>query len=173
MRTIRLGSIVITAILALAATAFAQAPQPGAQTPVPPAAPQNQPAPQAQQADPGPSSPAGQIASRLAQELNLTNEQTVRLRSVLEDEHGKMIALREDATLSDGDKQAQLLAIRQKASDDVMSILTPEQQKKLVDLLQGEQQGQAESPGKQPPQSQQVPSTQPQQVPPPQPPPQA
>jgi hypothetical protein len=93
------------------------------------------------------SSPAMVIANHLASVLGLSEVQTAKIRSVLEEEHGKLVAVRDDPTLSADDKLAQLQAIRQKASDDIMSPLAPEQQRKLMEELQSQQpampQGQA------------------------------
>ena len=161
MSKLRVGTIVIGAILALAATAFAQSPpaagQPAMQGQQ--AQPPSMPGQQAQPAAPGqqdrsapqnaPSaaaSPADAVAKQLAQLLNLSDTQTTQVRDVLQDEHTKLLALRDDTTMAPQDKQAKLMDIRRTASDKVMAILTPAQQKKLADAIQTQHQ-QSQQPG--------------------------
>jgi hypothetical protein len=98
-------------------------------------------------------SPADAVAKQLAQTLNLSDTQTTQVRNALEDERTKLIALQSDSTLAPQDKQAKLMDIRRGASDKIMSILTPDQQKKLADLVQK----QHEQPGAQQPQQQRPP----------------
>ncbi len=119
-------------------------------------------------------SPASVIANQLAELLNLSDTQTSQVKNVLEDERGKLLSLRDDATLSDDDKGAKLLVIRQNASDQIMAILTPEQRTRLVEAIRSQQQNQqpvAPPPQAPPAQQQQPPPQQP--SPAPQPPPQA
>ena len=169
-------AVVIGAILALAATALAQAPSAGqsgisAQQPQP-TTPGQQPqssAPGQQPAAPAPpdrtqnapsagaaASPADDAANQLAQVLSLSDAQKTQVRNVFQDEHSKLIALQNDRAMSPQDKQTKLMDIRRTASDKVMAILTPEQQKKLADAIQKQQpQGQAPStqqPAQRPPQ---------------------
>lgn len=153
-------TVVIGAILALAATAFAQSPagQPAMRgQQAQPAVPGQQPQPAAPgQPDRSQNSPANgaaasspdAIAKQLAQVLNLSATQTKQVRNVLEDEHSRLLALRDDPTQSVQDKQAKLMDIRRKTSDKVISILTPEQQKRLAEVLQQQQQ-QNQQPGAQ------------------------
>jgi Spy/CpxP family protein refolding chaperone len=181
MSTIRIATVVIGAILALAATAFAQSPSTGGQSgmsaqqsqPTMPSQPPQSatPAQPPQPAEPGQqdrnlppnspanapanapaASPADAVAKQLAQVLNLSGAQTTQVRTALEDERIKLIALRDNQTLSAPDKQAKLMEIRRGASDKIMSILTPEQQKKLADAIQKQQpQPGAQQPTPQPP----------------------
>jgi Spy/CpxP family protein refolding chaperone len=153
-------AVVIGAILALAATAFAQAPptsaQPGmsaqqGQATVPgqqpqPATPGQQPsapvAPDRSQNAPSAgaaASPADRATDQLAAVLSLSEGQKSQVRSVFQEEHSQLIALQNDAKLSPQDKQTKLTDIRRTASDKVMAILTPEQQKKLTDAIQSQQ----------------------------------
>jgi hypothetical protein len=179
MLKLRVGTIVVVVAI-LAATAFAQSPGMSAQQGQPtmpgqqaqPAVPGQQPTAPAQpspdqqqppsQAQPnthqsgaasGAASPADAVAKQLAQTLNLSDTQTTQVRNTLEDERSKLIALQSDSTLSPQDKQAKLMDIRRGASDKIMSILTPDQQKKLADLVQK----QHEQPGAQQPQQQRPP----------------
>ncbi len=65
-----------------------------------------------------------------------------------------MIALRDDPTLTLEDKQAKLLVIRQDASQQIMSILSPEQQHRLLEVLEQQEQDQGnQDPASRPPSS--------------------
>ena len=154
--------LVVTVVIGamLTATAFAQAPagQPSMQQPPAvsgqqsqPSGPSQQPAapgqadrsaPQNGPASGGAASSAEAVARQLAQALSLNDTQTAQMKNVLEDEQSKLIALRDDRTMSSQDKQTKLMEIRRTASDKVMTILSPEQQKRLADLLQKQQQQQ-------------------------------
>ncbi len=87
-------------------------------------------------------SPAEELTRGLTAALNLSDTQSAKVKAVLEEEHGKMMSLRDDPTLSLEDKQAKWLVIRQDASQQIVSILSPEQQQKLVQLLHNSQQQQ-------------------------------
>ncbi len=106
-----------------------------------------------QNGDPVVQSPAGEIANQLTGMLDLSDTQAAKVKSVLEEERGKMMALRDDPTLTLEDKEAKLLVIRQNASQQIMSVLSPEQQRKLVEVLQQQDQGQADPGSPQPPSS--------------------
>jgi hypothetical protein len=180
MSKIRVGTIVVVVAI-LAATAFAQSPGMSAQQGQPtmpgqqaqPAAPGQQPTAPAQQPpeqQPPPAqaqpnthqggetsgaaaSPADAVAKQLAQTLNLSDAQTTQVRNALEDERTKLLALQKDSTIAPQDKQAKLMDIRRNASDKVMSILTPDQQRKLAELVEKQHQ----QPGAQQPQQQRPP----------------
>ncbi len=157
MSKIRVG-IFVAAMFALAAAAFAQQPpsmsaqqpqpnMPGQQVqpaqpsrPAMPSQPDKTQPDKTQNAPANTASPADTIARRLAEALSLSDTQTTQVRSALEDERTKLLALRDDAAMSPEAKQTKLMEIRRGASDKIMSILTPEQQKKLVDLVQRQQQ---------------------------------
>lgn len=158
---------VIGAMLALAATALAQAPPPAAQPGMSAQQPQpNMPAQQPQPAAPEQrpsapapdkstaSSPAEDAANQLAVVLGLSDSQKTKVRDVFQDEHGQLIALQNDRALTLQDKQTKLMEIRRTASDKVMAILTPEQQKKLADAIQKQQpqQPSPQAPAQRPPQ---------------------
>jgi len=152
-------AVVIGAILALAATALAQAPptsaQPGmsaqqgqatvpGQQPQPATPGQQPPAPVPPDSQNAPSagaaaSPADRATEQLATVLSLSEGQKSQVRSVFQEEHSQLIALQNDAKLSPQDKQTKLTDIRRTASDKVMAILTPEQQKKLTDAVRSQQ----------------------------------
>ena len=86
----------------------------------------------------------------MAAMLDLSDVQTFKVKSVLEEEHGKLISLRDDPSLTMEDKQAKLLVIQQTAADQIMSVLSPEQQQRLVQLLNDQQSGDQEEGGTQP-----------------------
>jgi protein CpxP len=166
-------AVVVGAILALAMTAFAQAPSTSAQPDMsaqqakptmpgqqsqPPAPGQQPPAPaqpdknQNAPASGAAVSPADDAANQLTQVLGLSVSQKAQVRSVFQDEHSQLIALQNDRTLPPQDKQTKLMEIRRTASDKVMAILTPEQQKKLTDAIQKQQPPSTQQPAHRPPQ---------------------
>ncbi len=143
------ATLIMAAALVLAAPGFAQAQSP-------PAKPGQQNSPNAQADPQAAPSPAEDLTNQLTALLNLDAGQSQRVRNVLEDEHGKMVALVSDPSTSDEDKRAGLEVIRSKASDQIMAILTPAQQQKLINTLrsqeQQDQQQQAPPPTQPPPQ---------------------
>jgi hypothetical protein len=129
----------------LAVASFAQPLQTGAppNSSGPPQKDQSQAAP----GNSTPNSPASDIANRMAAMLDMSDTQTTKVKSVLEEEHGKLIALRDDPGLTMEDKQAKLLVIQQMAADQIMSVLSPEQQQRLIQLLNDRQQAEEDEEG--------------------------
>ncbi len=158
MKRIHIGAILLGAVLVFAMIGLAksQSPQSGDQSTVPG---QQVPGQQGQQNRNGDvaQSPAAELADQLTGMLNLSDSQAAKVKSVLEEERGKMMALRDDPTLSLEDKEAKLLVIRQNASQQIMSVLSPEQQQKLLEVLQQQDQDQ----GNQDPRAPQPPSSPP------------
>ncbi len=159
MKRLILRALAVGVIALMSLAAGAQSNQAGSKPDVPqPADPHVQgQAPAMPQGPQGDSqsqaqSPADELASQLATALNLSDTQAAKVKAVLEAEHGKMLGLRDDPTLSMEDKQAKWLVIRQDASKQIISILSPEQQQKLVQLLHNSQQQDEEDNGGPPPQ---------------------
>ncbi len=63
----------------------------------------------------------------IAKDLNLTDDQKAKLKTIMEDQQTKMKALRADTSLSKEDKQAKAKEIRDAAQTQIKAILTPEQ----------------------------------------------
>ena len=71
---------------------------------------------------------------RMAQELNLTEDQRTRIRGFLDDARTQAQALRNDTTLTRGQRIDRIDEIRSRTQDNIRSILTVEQQMKADDL---------------------------------------
>ncbi len=67
-------------------------------------------------------------------ELKLTPEQWAKMKELHAAVRQKIIALRENAGLSDQDRQTQLRDLRQTTRDQITQLLTPEQQAKLTEM---------------------------------------
>jgi len=66
----------------------------------------------------------------LKKQLNLTDDQTTKLKPILTSQMQDMQALRSDTSLTPQQKRAKMMEIHQKYSPQVNAILTPEQQAK-------------------------------------------
>ena len=82
----------------------------------------------------GPGFFGGNIAGRLAQKLNLTDDQKSRIQGFLEEQRTQRQALRNDAALSREQKQEKMREIQQQTRDNIRSVLSVEQQMKIEDL---------------------------------------
>ena len=75
--------------------------------------------------------PAGQPArtgfERMAQQLNLTADQKTKVQSIMDTQRQKMRDLRNDASLSQEDRQAKRKIIAEEMSQQMKAVLTPEQ----------------------------------------------
>ena len=67
----------------------------------------------------------------LSAELNLTDDQKAQLKPIVQDEIQKLRAVNDDASLTADQKKAKFTEIRQSYKSQIVSILNPEQQKKL------------------------------------------
>ncbi len=101
---------------------------------------QEQPSGQEQQAPPGPGrrgmmmmSPQERLDA-MAKQLNLTDDQKTKIKPILEQEHEKMQALRQDTSLSREDRMSKMMEIRKSTSDEIKKVLTPDQQKKFDEM---------------------------------------
>lgn len=70
----------------------------------------------------------------LTKELNLTDDQKAKVKSILEDQQKQMSSLREDSSLSPEDRRSKFQEIRQSSSQNVRATLNKDQQKKFDDL---------------------------------------
>src|SRR5690348_1827288 len=66
----------------------------------------------------------------LTKELNLTEDQQAKIKSVLEDEQKKMSSLKQDSSLSREDRRTKFEEIRKNTSQQIRTILNEDQQKK-------------------------------------------
>lgn len=90
---------------------------------------------------------AEQRLAHLSEQLSLTDDQKTKIKPILEDEDAKTKALWEDTSTPREDKRAKFMSIHQATMDQVKSLLTPEQQKKLSDMQQRMQQHMREGGG--------------------------
>ena len=67
----------------------------------------------------------------LSAELNLTDDQKAQLKPIVQDEVQQLRAVNDDASLTADQKKAKFTEIRQSHRTQMVSILNPEQQKKL------------------------------------------
>jgi Spy/CpxP family protein refolding chaperone len=72
-----------------------------------------------------------QRVNRMAQDLNLKEEQKTKLKAVFEDQEKKLGALREDTSLSRQERQTKGRGIREDFDKKMKDILTPEQFQKM------------------------------------------
>jgi periplasmic protein CpxP/Spy len=64
----------------------------------------------------------------LAKRLNLTDDQKTKVGGILKDQMSKMMALRDDESLSQSDRRSKMMAMRKDAMTKIRALLTPEQQ---------------------------------------------
>ncbi|HXW56063.1 MAG TPA: hypothetical protein VEJ67_09960 [Candidatus Cybelea sp.] len=79
----------------------------------------------------------GQHANRLewlSKQLNLTDEQKAKVKSILGDEGKQMQTAREDTSLSQAQKQDKMKEIHANADSQINDLLTTDQQKKFAEL---------------------------------------
>jgi protein CpxP len=69
----------------------------------------------------------GPSIDRLAQMLNLTDDQKVQVQPILEAEHQKMRDLRNDTSLSTDEKRSKMKELREDTSSQLQPILNPDQ----------------------------------------------
>ena len=79
--------------------------------------------------------PADRLA-RMTKQLKLTDEQQAKIKPILEEQHNKMMDLRQDTSMTREDRFAKFREIRQESLQKIKPILTPEQQKKWEKMQQ-------------------------------------
>jgi Spy/CpxP family protein refolding chaperone len=108
---------------------------------------QTQPSQPEQQAPPSQSqsqtqgSTIDEQVKALSLELNLTSDQQPKLKSILEDQRSQGMSIVNDKATTREDKVQKLHALRESTISKVRSMLTPEQQKKLDQMLQEPEPG--------------------------------
>ena len=75
-------------------------------------------------------------AEAIAQQLNLTPEQKVKILPILRDEVPKVNAIKNDNSMSNVQKMQQIRAIHQQTDPQMKAILTPAQYEKLKAIRQ-------------------------------------
>ena len=92
----------------------------------------------------GPITPEDQLA-RMTKQLKLTDEQQAKIKPILEEQHKKMMDLREDNSMAREDRFAKFREIRQESMEKIKPILTSEQQKKW-EKMQEQRRGRRRGP---------------------------
>jgi Spy/CpxP family protein refolding chaperone len=83
---------------------------------------------------PAPTMPRGGGIDRIAQALNLTDDQKTQVETILNTQRQKMMALRQDDTLSPDDKRAKAKELRDDTNAQMKNILTPDQYEKWLTM---------------------------------------
>lgn len=105
-----------------------------------PAQPPDQQAPPSQSQGPQGSTIDEQVKA-LSLELNLTADQQPKLKSILEDQRNQGMTIVSDKSSTREDKVQKLHALREQTISKVRGMLTPDQQKKLDQMLQEPEPG--------------------------------
>ena len=88
---------------------------------------------------------AEQRLQRMTQQLNLTEAQQQQIKPILENESQQMQALRGDTSLSQDDRRAKMMQIRQPSASQIKPILNADQQKQFDEMMS--RQGRGRGPG--------------------------
>ncbi len=83
----------------------------------------------------GPGGPGGSPLAWMSKTLNLTDEQKATLQPLFENQQKQMQSIWQDSTLTSAQKRAKAEAIRQATHQQVMAVLTPEQQTELQNQM--------------------------------------
>ncbi len=70
----------------------------------------------------------------LTKELNLTEDQQTKIKSILEDEHKQLSSLKQDSSLSQEDRHTKFEETKKNTSKQIRAILNEDQQKKYDEL---------------------------------------
>ncbi len=73
----------------------------------------------------------GDRLKELSEKLALTDDQKAKIKPILMDEMQAMKALRDDTTLEKKDKHAKMMDIHKSHAEQILAILTPDQQAKF------------------------------------------
>ncbi len=96
----------------------------------------------------------GRRMAKMAQRLNLTPDQKAKMKPLLLDQHKQVQAVRADASLTPEQKQGKIREIRKSTHQQVMALLTPEQQQQLKEMRGRWGRGAGHGMGQQPPSAQ-------------------
>jgi len=75
-------------------------------------------------------------AARLAKRLGLSDDQTSKLTTILQNRQQKAAAIRSDSSLAPQDRRAKLRSIQQGTDAQINGVLTPDQQKQYAQMKQ-------------------------------------
>jgi periplasmic protein CpxP/Spy len=77
----------------------------------------------------------GEYLLKLAGTLGLTDTQIAQIKAIFETSAGQFKTIKNDSSLSDDQKFAQMKTLKDSTEQQIKTILTPEQQQKLEALL--------------------------------------
>lgn len=77
---------------------------------------------------------------RMMKELNLTADQQTKIKAIMEASQPKMKALRDNKTLAEKDRRAQMMKIRKADMVKINAILTPDQRTKLAAMQKAQRE---------------------------------
>jgi Spy/CpxP family protein refolding chaperone len=77
-----------------------------------------------------------QRVQMLTKELDLTPDQQAKAKTILEQQQKEMMALKENTSLSEQEREAKLQEIHRSGMEEIRAMLTPDQQKKLQEMRQ-------------------------------------
>ena len=72
----------------------------------------------------------------MAQQLNLTDDQKAKVKTILDGQMQKMRELRDDTSLSPEDRRPKMQAIREETTAQMKAVLTPDQFEKWQKTMQ-------------------------------------
>jgi Spy/CpxP family protein refolding chaperone len=82
--------------------------------------------------------PGGRMQGRqlemMTQKLNLTTDQQTQIKAIQSDTMKQMMALREDTSLSQADKQSKMMDLRTTSQSKIRAVLTDEQKPKFDEM---------------------------------------
>lgn len=87
----------------------------------------------------------------LTKQLGLTSEQQPKVLDAFKSEQSQMESLRSDTSLSQEDRHSKMMEIHKSTTDQVRSILNPDQQKKFDEMQAKREQWQHNKGGQAPP----------------------
>jgi periplasmic protein CpxP/Spy len=75
-------------------------------------------------------------AARLASRLGLSDDQSAKITTILQNQQQQISALRSDSSLSQDDRHAKMHSIRQDTDTQINAVLTPAQQTQYANMKQ-------------------------------------
>ncbi len=104
------------------------------------------PPPSGQMQGPPPGGPGGRMdpARRLQMmkdQLSLSDEQTAKIKAIMDEGRGKMEGVRADSSLSQEDMRAKMMALNQEQNGKIRAVLTADQQTKFDAMQQRMRRG--------------------------------
>jgi Spy/CpxP family protein refolding chaperone len=76
----------------------------------------------------------GPGGGKMAKELNLTADQQAKIKQIMEANHTKMQAIRNDQSLTQEQRQQQMRALHESMKTQMDAVLTPDQQQKMAQM---------------------------------------